>query len=186
MESFLVLRMFNYKHSMAHHDCRGQLLGQSFVSSGSARGLLQDEDHSGSHPHSFPGLCHMRCGTSPEWPCISGFKRESSRRDNAPNTRFSVLLNSWDNFFVTLPSISSENWVMQSSCDLRTFEFWAKLLLGRSSQFSLFNAANFLLLLRVAIFYGENNYQWLIIDCFLLKWKSIFCFTVSEYYNVWK
>ena len=38
--------------------------GQSFLSSGSARGLLQEEDH---YPHSFPGLCHMRSGTSPQW-----------------------------------------------------------------------------------------------------------------------
>ena len=30
------------------------------------RCLLQDEDHSGSRPHSFPGLRHMRSGTSPE------------------------------------------------------------------------------------------------------------------------
>ena len=48
----------------------------------------------------------------PYWPWISGFMRKSSRRDSAPKKRFFVFLNSWDNFFVTLPSISSETWVM--------------------------------------------------------------------------
>ena len=46
--------------------CHGHHLGQVFVSSGSGRRLLQDEDHSGSRHHSFPGLCHMRSETSPE------------------------------------------------------------------------------------------------------------------------
>ena len=51
---------------------------------------------------------------------------------------------------MTLPSISSETWVIESSCDLGTFEFYAKLLPGFSSQFSLFKAASFFLF-RVAI-----------------------------------
>ena len=42
--------------------CRGHLLGQSFVSSDRGRGPLQDEDHSGSRPLSFPGLYLMRSG----------------------------------------------------------------------------------------------------------------------------
>ena len=46
--------------------CRGHLLGQSFASSGCGRCLLQDENHSGRRPHSFPGLCQMRSGTFPE------------------------------------------------------------------------------------------------------------------------
>ena len=46
--------------------CRGLVLGQSFVSSDSKRCLFQDEDHSGSRPQLFPGLCRMRSGTSPE------------------------------------------------------------------------------------------------------------------------
>ena len=67
---------FHYAHSKGYiwsfnqsqlDYCRGHLLGSSFLSSGSARGPLQDEDHHGSHPHSFPPLCHMRSGTSPEW-----------------------------------------------------------------------------------------------------------------------
>ena len=47
-------------------ECRGHLLGQSFVSSGCGRCLLQDEDHSGSYPLSFLGLCRTCSGTSPE------------------------------------------------------------------------------------------------------------------------
>ena len=89
-------------------------------------------------------------GAVPEWPWIRGFMRKSSRRDNAPNMLFSVPLNAWDNFFVTVPSISSDTRVKLSSCDLGTFEFYAKLLPGCPSKFSLFNAANFLLFLRVA------------------------------------
>ena len=103
-------------------------------------------------------------GAVPEWPWIHGFMRKSSRRDSAPKMRFSLLLNSWDNFFVALHSISSEAWVMQSSCDLETFEFCAKLLLGCSSQFSLFIAASFLLFVKVAFFYGKSSDQPSILD----------------------
>ena len=51
-------------------------------------------------------------GAVPEWPWVSGFMKKSSSRASAPSMRFSVLLNSCDNFLVTLPSISSETWVM--------------------------------------------------------------------------
>ena len=93
--------------------CRGLLLGQSFVLSDSERCLLKTEDQFGSRPYSFPGLCHMRSGTSPERfrssPKLVG--SWESHQDSAPKMRFSVQLNSWDNFFVTLPSISSKTWV---------------------------------------------------------------------------
>ena len=62
-------------------------------------------------PWIAPNVFRDVFGAVPEWPWISGFMRKSSRRDNAPNMRFSVLLNSCDNFFLTLPSISSETWV---------------------------------------------------------------------------
>ena len=56
--------------------CRGHILGQNFVSSDCGRGPLQDEDHSGSRPHSFPGLYLMRSGRAPEWfrsdPVVAG------------------------------------------------------------------------------------------------------------------
>ena len=42
--------------------CRVHPLGRCFLSSGHGRGLLQDEDHSGSRPHSFPGYYLMRSG----------------------------------------------------------------------------------------------------------------------------
>ena len=119
-------------------------------------------------------------GVVPEWLWISGFMRKSSMRDNAPNMRCSVLLNSWDNFLVILPSFSSETRVMYSSCDLGTFEICAKLILGCSWKLSWFNAASFFFLLRVAIFYAKSNYQW------LNKWLS---FTEGRinlvFYSLW-
>ena len=98
--------------------------------------------------------CRDGSGVVPECPGSSGFIRKSSSCASAPRMRFSVLLNSFDSLFVTLPSISSETWVIESSCDLGALEFYAKLPLGCSSQFSLFNAANFLLF-RVVIFSGK-------------------------------
>ena len=61
-------------HDFSHRDslsellspCRSQLLGQSFVWSGCGRCLLQDEDHSGSRPHSFPGFPRLCSGMFPE------------------------------------------------------------------------------------------------------------------------
>ena len=83
-------------------------------------------------------------GVVPEWPWSSGFMTKTSSLASAPSIRFSVLLNSCDNFLVTLPSLPSETWVIESSCDLGTFEFCAILLPGCSSEFSLFKAASFL------------------------------------------
>ena len=51
-------------------------------------------------------------GVVPEWLWSSGFMRKSSSLAGAPSMRFSILLNSCDNFLVTLPSISSYTWVM--------------------------------------------------------------------------
>ena len=113
--------------------------------------------------------------TVPQWPWISRCMRKS-RRDFALKMRFSVPPNSWDNFFVTLPPISSETWVMYSSCDLRTFEFCAKLLLGCPSQFALLKAASFLSFLRVAISTGRVVFS----D---LKGKPNWCFTVFSSRN---
>ena len=47
--------------------CHSPFLCQSFVPSDRGRDLLQDEDHSGSRPHSFPGLYLMRPKWAPEW-----------------------------------------------------------------------------------------------------------------------
>ena len=50
--SITPVRIFS-RLSLSGHGCwcRGLILGQSFLSSCSARSPLQDEDHSGSHPH---------------------------------------------------------------------------------------------------------------------------------------
>ena len=89
-------------------------------------------------------------GVVPEWPWISGLMRKASSRPSAPSMRFSVLLNSCDNFF----SDSSLNFLWNLGYVVflwsGNFEFCAKLLLGCSSQFSLIRAASFLLV-RVAI-----------------------------------
>ena len=152
------------------HKCN---VGQSSVYSDSESHPLQDEDHSASRPHSFPGLYAVCSGTSPEWPWFSGFKIKSSKRDSAPKMRPSVLLNSWDNFFVTLPSISLQCWVKYFSCDLRTIEFCAKLLLRCSSQFSLLRAASFRLFLEVAFFYAKSNVPKLILNCLFYQGNQL-------------
>ena len=92
--------------------CHSHFLSQSFVSPGSAGDPLQDEGHSGSHPHLIPDLRYMCSGTSPELPWNSGFMRKSSKRNTSANMRFSILLNSWVNFFVTLPPICPKTWVI--------------------------------------------------------------------------
>ena len=46
----------NSKRNLALPTCHGHLLAQSFASSGCRNCLDQYEDHSGSPPHSFPGL----------------------------------------------------------------------------------------------------------------------------------
>ena len=63
--------------------------------------------------------------------------------------RDSVLLNSWDSFLVTLPSIASEICVIDSSLILGTDVFSDWPFLGCSSCVSLVTAANFRLFLNV-------------------------------------
>ena len=61
----------NISHSLLEFNqknyCHSPFLCQCFVPSDRERDLLQDEDHSGSRPHSFPGLYLMRSGWTPEW-----------------------------------------------------------------------------------------------------------------------
>ena len=66
--------------------------------------------------------------------------------------RDSVLLNSWDSFLVTLPSVSWETCVIYSSLILRTDVFRDWPFLGCSSCVYLVTAANFRLFPNVAIF----------------------------------
>ena len=63
-----------------------------------------------------------------------------------------VLLNSWDSFLVTLPSISSKSGVIYSSLILGTDVFPDWLFFGFSYCISLVTAANIRLFLNVAIF----------------------------------
>ena len=94
-------------------------------------------------------------GTVPECVSICGFKKNSS---NADKMRDSVLLNSWDSFKVTLPSISLETCVIYSSI-LGTYVFRDWPFLGFSSCVSLATAANFRLFFNVAILWRENATQ---------------------------
>ena len=73
--------------------------------------------------------------------CGSG--RNSSSLDKAPEMLDSVRLNFWESFLVTLPSISSETWVMYSSVipGLSVFYDWLFLVF---SCVSLKTATNFL------------------------------------------
>ena len=69
-------------------------------------------------------VCVPGCsGTVPECVRICWFKRNSSNLDRVPKMRDSVLLNSWDSFLLTLPSISSESCVIYSSLILGTDVF---------------------------------------------------------------
>ena len=79
-------------------------------------------------------------GTVPECVVICWFKRNSSNLDRAPKMRDSVLLNYWDSFLLTLPSISSETCVIYSSLILGTDVFHDWPFLGCSSCVSLVTA----------------------------------------------
>ena len=68
----------------------------------------------------------------------------------------SVLLNSWESFLVTLPSISSETCAMYFSVIPGAIEFGDWLILGYSYVY-LDIAANFQLFLNVAIFGKRFN-----------------------------
>ena len=97
-------------------------------------------------------------GTVPKCVCICWFERNSSNSVRASKMRDSVLLNSWDSFLLTLPSISSETCVIYSSLILGTDVFRDWPFLGFSSCVFLVTAANFRLFLNVAIFLKGNCY----------------------------
>ena len=94
-------------------------------------------------------------GIATEQVRICGFWRKPSSSDKAPKMRDSVQLNSWESFLVTLPSISSETWVMYSSAILGWIVFCDWLLLV-SSGVSLETGVNFLLFLNVAVFLRKS------------------------------
>ena len=98
-------------------------------------------------------------GTVPECVCNCWFKRNSSNLDRAHKMRDSDLLNSWESFSLTLPSISSESCVIYSSLILGTDVFRDWPFLRVSSCVSLVTAANFRLFLNIAIFWREKATQ---------------------------
>ena len=106
-------------------------------------------------------------GTVSKWVCICWFERNSSNLVRAPKMRDSVLLNSWDSFLLTLPSISSETCVIYSSLVLGTDVFRDWPFLGFSSSVSLVTAANFRLFLNVAIFLKGK--------CYAVMKTELFC-----------
>ena len=106
-------------------------------------------------------------GTVSKCVCIFWFERNSPNLVRAPKMRDSVLLNSWDSFSLTLPSITAETCVIYSSLILGTdvFRYWP--FLGFSSCVSLVTAANFRLFLNVAIFLKGK--------CYAVKKTEFFC-----------
>ena len=145
--------------------CEEPLLGLIHLNDGTDRRRvpLQNEDHPGNDLLGswFSAFVFRNVpGTVPERVRICGFQRKSSNLDRAPKMRESVLLNSWDSFLVTLPSISSEKCVIYSSLSLGTDVFPDWPFLGCSSCVSFVTAANFPLFLNVAIFLEEKCYEY--------------------------
>ena len=106
-------------------------------------------------------------GTVSECVVICWFKRNSFNLDRASEMQDSILLNSWDSFLVTLPSISSESCVISSSLILGTDVFRDWPFLGFSSCVSLVTAANFRLFLNVVIFLKGK--------CYAVMKTELFC-----------
>ena len=110
-------------------------------------------------------------GTATEQVRTRGFRRKSSRFDRAPKTRDFVLLNSFESFLVTLPSISSEIWQMHSWAISGSSVFCDWLFLVFSGV-SLETAAKFFLFLRVTMILREKFcQQWRLNWSFLLLTK---------------
>ena len=111
--------------------------------------------------------CVSRADPEKHW--TSGLNRNSSSWEKSPTFRLSVLLNSFESFFVTRPSTSSDACVIYFFCDLGTLVFCARLLPRCSSQTFLLNVAGFRLFLRVAILYGKNKGQQLRLTYLFVK-----------------
>ena len=94
-------------------------------------------------------------GTATEQVQTCGLRSNSSSLDKAPKIRASIRLKSWESFLVTLPSISSETWVMHSSAigEINVFCDWLFLVF---SGVSLEVVADFLLFFNVAIILREK------------------------------
>ena len=122
----------------------------------SGQGLSRERSPVGSR---FSELLFLDVpGTATEQVRACGFRRNSSSLDKAPKMRDSARLNSWESFLVTLPSNSSETWVMYSSAipGLSVFCDWLFLVF---SSASLETAANFLWLPKVSMTLREKPCQ---------------------------
>ena len=109
--------------------CEEPRLGLNQLKDGTVRRRdpLQDEDHPGNDPHFVPGFprCVFRNVPETILECvrICGLTRNSFNLNRARKMRDLVLLNLWDRFLMTLPSISSRTCVMYSSFMLGTDVF---------------------------------------------------------------
>ena len=95
--------------------------------------------------------------TVPDFTQTCGFRRNLSYLQRVPRTRLSVLLNSWDNFFVTAFYLlwHLTDIVLRVNPGTAASRDW--LFLGCSFWISLAIAANFRLYLSVAVFERKNN-----------------------------
>ena len=96
-------------------------------------------------------------GTVAESVHLCGLKRNSSNSNRASELKDSVVLDYWDSFSVTLPSISLKTCVIYSSLDLGTDVFRDWPFLRHSSCDSLAKVANFRWFFNVAIFLEGRN-----------------------------
>ena len=134
--------------------CGVPCLGLSSMSEGTCwpNCTLQDENHSGNGPRYVPGfLCRTSGKLTSLWA-----QKNSSKFDQVPCIRLSVLLNSYDKFLITCLSISFKSCVIYSSLVLGTFLSRNKLLLGCSSWPSSLRVAKFFLFLSVATWRKKN------------------------------
>ena len=129
-------------------------------------------------------VCRRVPGTVPESVLICGIKEFLPSWDPTPKMQDSVLMKSWESFFVTLPSFSSETCVIYSSVAPGTDVFRDWLFLGCSCV-SLDTAASNFLFLTDATFWGErfNSCEdWLPND-FLNTTKNSFFFDKENISN---
>ena len=114
----------------------------------------------GTIPSGFPIFEVIVAGcsrnSSGAFPYLRVRKKLIKFGDRAPKIRDSNWLNSWDSFLVTLPSISSDTWVMYSSVIPGTNVFGAWLFLA-FSWVSLETAANYRFFVSVAIISEEGK-----------------------------
>ena len=104
-------------------------------------------------------------------------KSNSSNLDRAPKMRDSILLNIWEKFLVTLPSISSQTWVIYTSLILGMDVYRDWPFPGCSFCVFLDMITSFHLFLNIAIFRREklpnSSEDWIIIFLFLANSKVL-------------